>query len=95
MSAKLNEDIGYHGGNTGYTILATGQGLILTCWAVRNLKCGISRKRLIVKRNRRKFGTQGTTVHMHIEVIFDAQFLEIGLGSFCALNLQNFQFYTF
>ncbi len=29
-----------------------------------NLKCGISPKRLIVERNRRKFGTQGTTVHI-------------------------------
>ena len=29
-----------------------------------NLKCGISQKRLIIEQNRRKFGTQGTAVHI-------------------------------
>ncbi len=29
-----------------------------------NLKCGISRERLTVERNGRKFGTRGTTVHI-------------------------------
>ncbi len=37
---------------------------ILTWEAMGNLKCGITQKRLIVEQNERKFGTQGTTVHI-------------------------------
>ena len=49
------------------------------------LKCGISKKRLIVERNGQKFGTRGTTVDIYMEGTFDARFLEFGLGSFGAL----------
>ncbi len=39
---------------------------ILTLESMGNLKCGISRKRLIVERNGRKFGTRCTTVHIPV-----------------------------
>ena len=37
---------------------------ILAWVSTGNLKCGISRKWLIIERNGRKFGTRGTTVHI-------------------------------
>ncbi len=47
------------------------------------LRCGISRKRLIVEPNGRKFGTRGPSVYMC--GTFHNRLLEFGLGSFDAL----------
>ncbi len=49
-----------------------------------NLNCGISRKRLVVERNGRKFGTLGTTVHI-CEVLLMPDPLSLVWGSFGAL----------
>ncbi len=67
-------------------VLAIGQVLkmlwdfeILTWESVGNLTCGISRKKLIVERIRRTFGTRGHTVHIW-RVLLMPNFLSLVWG---------------
>ncbi len=70
MSVKRYEDIGYYGGIQAITFVGNRPIVIFKkMWYFEiwesNLKCGISRKRLIIERNGRKFGTRpGPKVHI-------------------------------
>ncbi len=89
MSTKLYEHIGCHGGIQSIAFLGNRPTLkncgTLKCLhgsQMENLKCGITRKWLIVERNGRTFGTHCTTVHIY-RVLF------------MRCTLQNFRFYDF
>ena len=64
--------LGYHGGIQAITFLGSGLSLktFVALWNFNigsqweNVKCGISRKRLIVEQHGRKFGTRGSIVHI-------------------------------
>ncbi len=59
-----------------------------------NLKCGISRKMLIIERNGRKFGTQGTTVRTCIcRVLLMLDSMSLIWGHL--VHTVNFRFYDF
>ncbi len=57
-----------------------------------NLKCGISRKWLLVERNGRKFGTGCTTVHIFRVLLMPNSFSLVWGHS---VHFVNFQFYNF
>ena len=94
MSTKLYEDIGDHGGIQSITSLGQKKKKsakkmlhfeILTWESMGKPKMWNISERVdrLVERNRRKFGTRGTTVHM--QGVFLARLLEFGLGLFDAL----------
>ncbi len=67
-------------------------GTLKLIWeSMRKLKCGISRKQLIVERNWQKFGTEGTTVHIFRELWRHVHSLSLIWGqSLHFTNISNF-----
>ncbi len=100
MSAKLYEDIGYHGGIQAITFIANWPSFknlwhfeILTWESMGKRKMWhIFSKRLIVERNGWKFGTLGTTVHICSVPLMPAC-LSLVWGH--SVHFANFQFYNF
>ncbi len=97
MSAKLYEDISCHGGIRAVTFLGNQPSFvalwILTCESMGKPKMWIlSRKWLMVERNRRKFGTRCTTVHICRVLWCRIPWVWFGV---IQCTLQNFQFYNF
>ena len=72
MWSELYEAIAYHGGIQAITFLGNRPSFtefMALCnfnmeVNVKILRCGISRKRMIVEPNGRKFGTRGTRVNI-------------------------------
>ncbi len=67
----------------------------LTWESIKNLQCGISRKRLIVERNGRKVGTRPTRVHKCRVLLMPNCFsFDLGLfGALCTCKILNFMIF--
>ena len=100
MSVKRYEDIGYYGGIQGITFLGNRPFFLKKCGTLKfyngsqweNLKCGISRKRLIVGWSGRRFGTRCPTVHIRRVLLMPDS---LSLLWIIQYTLQNFRFYNF
>ena len=101
MSAKLYKDISYHGGIQTITFFGNRPSFknFVVLWNFNmgsqweNLKCGISRKQLIIDQNGRKFGTQGSVVHIWKVLLMPNSF-SLVWGHSVHFRC-NFQFYHF
>ncbi len=91
IPSKLYEDIACHGGMQPITLLGNRPSFHKICgtlkyWSqLENLNCGISRKWLTVEWNGWNLGLR-VPLNTHMEVTFDARFIEFGWGWFCALR---------